>query len=209
MRKLVAAELAVFALTLAASQGTSADEPTTLSTVTVNASYTSLTTSYNFGWWTPSTFYGQLPAQLGLYPGSQQAINYHALTCAKAYMPRVGGISGQSGPRPGYYTFIISNYGWKDPATGTRYQTFTSTPPVANATMLGGTTYYGQPGESFIFLPGAGGSTGYLIQNIAHEWAHQWGATDNSSVASMNAYTIGKQAMDAWKNDGGAKCGGL
>ena len=49
MRKLAAAELLVFAAALAATNGTSADEPAVMSTVNVYGYYTSSSVSMNFG----------------------------------------------------------------------------------------------------------------------------------------------------------------
>jgi len=211
VRKLAAAELLVFAAALAATNGTSADEPAVMSTVNVYGYYTSSSVSMNFGWYTGGFLnVGNAPTMIGTWGGVQTSWNLHGLDCAKAYMPGVGYLPANSGPKPYFRTYIVSNYGWSD-AAGNHYQTLSDTQPVPGAAMIGGVTDSpgATSGVSMIFLPGAGGSMAYLIQNIAHEWAHQWGADHRGDGSAMDAYAIGTQTMNAWKADNGAKCGGL
>ena len=203
MRKMVLAELLVFATTLAVTRGTSADEPTNLSTVNVYGTYSSLSVTSNFGWYTGGFLnVGSPPLYLGYFPGYISAANLRALDCAKAYTTT--GPGAYKGARPGYQTYIVSNYGWRD-SVGTHYETINSTPPVPGATLLGGST---QGSISMIFLPGSSG-TRWLIRALAHEWSHQWEAQDLNSGAWNDAYAIGDAAMQAYLLDNGAKCGGL
>lgn len=204
MRKMVIAELLVFATALAVTRGTSADEPTTLATVSVTGTYSSSSATLNFGWYSGGFLnVGSPPTYLGSSSGYISAVNLHALNCAKAYATT--GPGANMGPRPNYYTYIVSNYGWADPKTGTHYQTLNSTPPVPNAILLGGST---QGLVSMIFLPGNPDAS-WLVRSLAHEWAHQWGAQDLNDGSSNDAYAIGDHAKQAYLNDKGAKCGGL
>jgi len=151
MRKLAAAELLIFAASLTATRGTFADEPPqVLASVNVYGGYTAYSTSINFGWWSGGFLnVGSPPPNIGYYNGYISAANLHALNCAKAYATT--GPGANQGAAYGFSTFIISNYGWSDPATGTHYETLDNTPPVPNATLLGGST---QGKQSMIFLPG-------------------------------------------------------
>jgi len=46
-------------------------------------------------------------------------------------------------------------------------------------------------------------STAGLIDTLAHEWAHQWGADE------AHAQATGDAVRDAYLADKGKKCGGL
>jgi hypothetical protein len=199
MRKMVIAELVVFAATLAMSHGASAQEAKNLPTVSVTGQFWA---GNNFGWTYNGLLQFTTPPWLGYNGGNVSASEMHALNCAKAYATT--GPGANQGPKPGDYTFIVSNYGWAGP-DGTHYETLTDTPPVANAIMLGGSTY---AGITMVFLP-LNPDAKSLITTLAHEWAHQWGAQDLRDGSANDAYAIGNAAQAAYLADKGAKCGGL
>lgn len=138
MRKLTAVELALFASSLVASHGTLADEPPTLGTVTVNATYSLQTASVNYGYyWGGVLNVGAPPTNVGTYIGPTPTTVVHAMDCAKAYGKKAP-LSGL-GPRSGWKTFVISATIWRDSA-GTHYESPTGTPPYPGLTQLGGST---------------------------------------------------------------------
>ena len=208
MRKLAAAEVLVFAAALAATHGSLADEPVNLATVNVYGGYSTLSASYNFGWYSGGFLnVGIPPSYLGYYDGYISANNYKALNCAKAYA--TWGPGANQGAKPGFKMYIIANHGWHDQSTGQYYETQPQdgNAPTPNSIEIGGVTYTDM---TMIFTPGANnGDLGYMVRAIAHEWAHQWGALDLNDHSWNDAYEAGDQAMANFQNDKGAKCGGM
>jgi hypothetical protein len=158
------------------------------------------------------------PAQAG----AQSAAALKAWKCAVAYSGTgpAGTPAGYAGPKAGWSTSFMNNYGWMSNNIGAVVISPTSTNPASGSfSPVDGFTSNptdGNPyvlGYSLIFMPNAyagSDAMGNLINTLAHEWSHQWGATDSDTApASSNAYAIGNAAENAYKNDKGSKCGGL
>lgn len=198
MRKLAAAELLVFAAAMATTQGTLADEPVPLATISVQGY---INASTNFGWYSGGFLnVSATPQVTGQVSTPLQGFYKRGIDCAKAYT-NTGPGAGQ-GPRPGVQTYFVSNWGWVNLNTGEHFQTVTSTPSSIGGpwSPITGVTYGTY--QSLIFMP-ENPSLAELVNTLAHEWSHQWGASE------AQAYPVGDAAEQAFLADNGAKCGGL
>ncbi len=203
MRKLAALEVAALISTFAIAQANPPDEVFTMPTVTVTATFNPRPVF----WFTSPTVNvspGAVPFSSSNRSSSDSARLQRALDCAKAY-----GSGQYKGPRSGWSTHFVENYGWVN--ANNKYDikaTQSATPPSGiAANPIGGVTY-NDTGRSHIFR----GHMPYVeqwIEAIAHEWAHQHGAVDGKPGQANDAGTIGRAVRAAYKADNGAKCGGL
>lgn len=183
----------------------SAEETFTLPTVTVTGTYNTRTF---FGWTTNSTVRAATyPAYLGNLTSAQSAYIRLALNCAKAYATT--GPGANKGSRPGAATYVSSNaYGYFRVINGNpevRAQ-LTNTPPSGNNWLsIAGITI--NKSWSYVWIKNHM-TLESLIETFAHEWAHQWGASDLNDGSYYDATAIGRAARDAYINDNGKKCGG-
>jgi hypothetical protein len=213
VRKLRQAEITVLVAGLAVGNAlVHADENFDLPTITVTSTSLAINTV---------TIY-LVPLSTDIYSTTQaiasgtnspdvSSSQTHAINCAKAYsgLGKAGTPAGNVGPRPGYVIDFFTQYGWGK--TIFVQGTFANTSPGAGWTMIDGfTTPIGATaGTSMIFLSSVGPSAANLVNALAHEWSHEWGATDTNTDPNYNAYNIGAAAQAAYQNDKGAKCGGL
>lgn len=154
----------------------------------------------------------------GTAGSQQQATVTHAISCASAYGG--GGAAGtpaaHTGPRPGWKTYYVSDYGWHNPQNWLAAYSWSSKPPV-NAgpwTPIDGLTSTSQQTSWIYGLSTDNQTKAGLIDTFAHEFAHQWGAVDaapNGPPPNPNddASKIAAAAVAAYKADNGKKCGGL
>jgi hypothetical protein len=153
------------------------------------------------------------PDLTGNFSSSTQASNSHAMQCALAYdkATKTNNFPFVVGPHGGWETFMTNQYGWTDDAKNaqvTATAALPTTPPVGVWHVTYGLTTpkYSNPfffGVTNIFVRNIGSNTALLINTLAHEWAHQWGADEDQADAAGNA------VQQAWQNDHGAACGGL
>jgi hypothetical protein len=201
MRKLRPAEVAILVSGLAIGSGNVfADESgSPLATVTVTGSY-NLSTQFVFpsGLVSPSTS----PGVSGTNSIQAQQAQSHAIACTLYYGQ---GIPWGVGPKPGYTTTLSVNYGWSYAFDVIVTTTNVSPGPLWIPTQAMTVPKYGNPfylGYTYVFL-NSNPSTGTLINTLAHEWAHQWGADEPS------AQNVGNWTEAAWRADNGRQCGGL
>lgn len=203
MRKITKSEMAILISTLAIANATSAEEPavTTLPTVDVTARFHHVP---RWGWTVNNTVWspGVVPMNLGSFTSSQSSSNLHALNCAKAYAQT--GPGARNGSPLGGTTYIVTNYMWLT-TTAPYARTFTTgpTPPSDGRVWraLSGSTDITND-ITLISLP-HNPSHQFLINTIAHEWAHQWGANE------ADATSVGNAAELAYVKDNGDECGGI
>ncbi|MHB8446743.1 MAG: hypothetical protein ACYC7G_02070 [Rudaea sp.] len=143
---------------------------------------------------------------------AQQA---HLEKCATAY----GSYQGKQGPNPAYTTKFSNQYGWYADNAGGAEVDWQATPsatqpvgapecqgkiwlqndgttfPVTNS--CNGTTW---AGKTTIIWVSAYSSDARMVNVLAHEWAHQWGADE------ANAKYAGDAAQQAFEQDHGQKC---
>jgi hypothetical protein len=197
MRKLARTEIAamVSALTLATSA--SADEPiTNLPTVTVTGTYNP---APRYGY-APGAYITHLttPQYQGNNSSSGTGRNFHALMCAFAY-----GQSNYKGAKPGFTTYFVENYGWRNQANPPAVRgTPTNVSPGPGWTPTNGATDRRGSGKSHVFKLSVPNMVDF-IGTLAHEYAHQWGATEAQADAAE------AHARNAYLDDEGKKCGGL
>lgn len=140
----------------------------------------------------------------------------HLEKCATAY----GSYKGHSGPNPAYTTKFSNQYGWY--ALNSRAAevdwtaTSTATQPSGGphcqgtswrqndattfpaAVSCNGTVW---AGNTTIVWVSAFTNDAWMVDVLAHEWAHQWGET-SETVAKQ----VGDAAKQAYLQDGGQKC---
>lgn len=217
MRYLRTAEVAMLVAGLVIGHGNAnADENFDLPTVTVSASR-----------YPQNDFYFVVQDPTSATPiysgGNTQPITdaiAHQMDCATQYAGTgtAGTPASHAGPRPGWTTYYVGEYGWfSSPASYAA--TDTSTPPASGgpwAIMAGVTVGASGAGASYFSTIfggsaelAAGNFTANVVESFAHEWAHQWGATDDATDPNYNAFDIGQAARKAYQADNGSKCGGL
>lgn len=135
--------------------------------------------------------------------------------CAIEY----GSYKGQSGPNPAYTTKFSDQYGWyATNANGAEVDwrgTVTARSPAGSpgcqgsswsqndattfpaAVSCNGTAW---SGKTTIIWASAYTTDAWMVNVLAHEWAHQWGATE------AEARQVGIAAKNAYSQDGGKKC---
>lgn len=202
MRKLVAAELVIFATTLSVSDPAPANEfISNMPTVSVTGHYNSRT-RFTFDtheaivpWLPPNAFANYTDLEAGRV--------FHALHCAKAY-----GQPGYKGPNAIYKTWITDRYGWRSNGNPPSVKTTVSrVAPEGYSRIINGATWRGSDKTTYIFkrnIP----TVAELIKTIAHEYAHQHGAEDLHNGAPNDAVAIGEATRNAYLADRGARCGG-
>ncbi|MBS0485987.1 MAG: hypothetical protein JSS13_01470 [Proteobacteria bacterium] len=139
----------------------------------------------------------------------------HLTKCAVAY----GSYNGRKGPNPSYTTEFSNRYGWyANNAQGTEvdwHATINATQPMGVPGCQGkiwlqndgttfpltsscnGTTW---TGNTTIIWASAYTSDARMVNVLAHEWAHEWGADET------NAKQVGNAAEIAFQQDHGDKC---
>lgn len=227
MRKISAQDLLVlsstiFGLAYGSTSAYADDEAATeLATITVTASSYPNVYAYGFSYPTGTTpVPDSVPSYYVPMYISEYATTDGAANCATAYT----NVGPGAGKGPKWPTFVNMQVGWSYSGTDDVWVTSSassqpgfSPPNGAQWGVVGGYTspIPGTPwGYSVVFYY-AQATYAALINTIAHEWAHQWGAIDGPSNPSdpgyaspYNAYYVGDQAKQAYLNDHGAKCGG-
>ena len=147
----------------------------------------------------------------------------HAKDCAAAYGAQstvTGTPANHAGPdTSNYQTVFMNAYGFGAGIGSSLPTLFVSTIsalPSGRMYLLGNTfsphLSTSTPGISSIFLSNSNNSTtAQLVNTIAHEWSHQWGALDKGAIpldSNYDAQKIGDAVQAAFVKDKGAKCGG-
>lgn len=207
MRKIAAAQIAALVAGMVMGDHTSAEETFTFPTVSVTGTYNTVT---RFGWTTNNYSIGRgtIPQSLGNYTSTRSAEHKKALNCAKAYTNT--GPGANLGQKPGAAMWMTNNYGWymtnsSGQVIGVK-STTTNTSPGAGWKSAAAITF--NKDTTYIFTPN-NPDMASMIESIAHEWGHQWGASDSGTGDSMDAEAIGEAAKAAYLADSGKKCGGL
>ncbi len=140
----------------------------------------------------------------------------HLANCAAAY----GSYKGPSGPNPAYTTKFSNQYGWYATNSNGNEVDWRAIPtpmPPSGSPGCQGASWQSNDATTFpaavscsatswsgnttIIWASAYTTDAWMVDVLAHEWSHQWGATNEKEAGQ-----VGDAAKQAYLQDGGKKC---